>query len=31
MVDPIAEFKPNMRNPDPAVEILDSSFAKYRI
>ncbi|MCU4182569.1 SMP-30/gluconolactonase/LRE family protein [Bosea sp. BH3] len=24
-------FKPNQRYPDPAVEILDSSFAKYRI
>ncbi len=24
-------FKPNQRYPDPAVEILDPSFAKYRI
>ena len=25
------EFKPNQRYPDPAVQILDTSFAKYRI
>lgn len=25
------EFKPNQRYPDPAVQILDPSFAKYRI
>jgi len=25
------EFKPNQRYPDPAVKILDPSFAKYRI
>ena len=25
------EFKPNPRYPDPAVQILDPSFAKYRI
>lgn len=24
-------FKPNLRYPDPAIEILDPSFAKYRI
>jgi len=24
-------FKPNQRYPDPAIEILDPSFAKYRI
>jgi gluconolactonase len=24
-------FTPNQRYPDPAVEILDPSFAKYRI
>ncbi len=24
-------FKPNQRYPDPSVEILDPSFAKYRI
>lgn len=27
----IFPFKPNQRYPDPAVEILDPSFAKYRI
>ena len=25
------EFKPNQRYPDPSVQILDPSFAKYRI
>ncbi len=25
------EFKPNQRYPDPAVQILDPSFAKYRL
>ena len=25
------DFKPNQRYPDPAVQILDPSFAKYRI
>jgi gluconolactonase len=25
------EFKPNQRYPDPAIEILDPSFAKYRL
>src|SRR6185436_12231650 len=25
------EFKPNQRYPDPAVQILDPGFAKYRI
>ena len=25
------DFKPNQRYPDPAVLILDPSFAKYRI
>jgi gluconolactonase len=25
------EFKPNQRYPDPAVEILDPSFGKYRV
>lgn len=25
------EFKPNQRYPDPAVQILDTSFTKYRI
>jgi gluconolactonase len=25
------DFKPNQRYPDPAVQILDTSFAKYRI
>jgi len=25
------DFKPNQRYPDPAVQILDASFAKYRI
>ena len=25
------EFKPNQRYPDPAVQILDPSFARYRI
>ena len=25
------EFKPNQRYPDPAVQILDTSFARYRI
>src|SRR6201747_635512 len=24
-------FRPNQRYPDPAVEILDPSFAKYRL
>ena len=27
----LIEFKPNVRSPDPAVQILDRSFAKYRI
>jgi len=27
----VFEFKPNQRYPDPAVLILDPSFAKYRI
>ena len=25
------EFKPNQRYPDPAVQVLDPSFTKYRI
>jgi len=25
------DYKPNQRYPDPAVQILDPSFAKYRI
>ena len=25
------DFKPNQRNPDPSVQILDPSFTKYRI
>src|SRR5665811_2510178 len=25
------EFKPNQRYPDPAIQILDPSFAKYRL
>ena len=25
------EFKPSQRYPDPSVQILDPSFAKYRI
>ena len=25
------EFRPNQRYPDPAIEILDPSFAKYRL
>ena len=25
------DFKPNQRYPDPAVQILDPSFARYRI
>jgi gluconolactonase len=27
----VVDFKPNARYPDPAVQILDPSFAKYRI
>jgi gluconolactonase len=28
---PVVRFKPNQRYPDPAVQILDPSFARYRI
>ena len=27
----VFEFMPNQRYPDPAIKILDPSFAKYRI
>src|SRR5262245_31936409 len=27
----LAQWRPNQRYPDPAVEVLDPSFAKYRL
>jgi gluconolactonase len=30
-MDPAFDFKPSQRYPDPAVQILDPSFARYRI
>lgn len=27
----IAQWKPNQHYPDPAIELLDPSFAKYRL